>query len=135
MTIFKSKQDAWLIAVVYTSSFICFIASGYVLAQGLSITNIIIAAVTALVGGVFPIWLIVSLKYVVDEKLLKIICGPFKWHIELSAINSVVPSSDLVSSPALSLDRLLINYGFGKTVLVSPKDKKGFIGAIGLNKV
>lgn len=133
MKIFKSKQDAWLIAVLYLSSFICFFASTYVLAEGFSTTNIIIATFTSLVGGIFPIWLIVSLRYLIDEKMLKIICGPFRWSIELSSIKSVEPSSDMASGPALSLDRLLIVYGAGKVVLVSPLDKEGFISALGLN--
>jgi hypothetical protein len=34
------------------------------------------------------------------------------------------------SSPALSLDRLQIDYGAGKSILISPADKEGFIEAI-----
>ncbi|CUS47551.1 MAG: Bacterial PH domain [Idiomarinaceae bacterium HL-53] len=132
MKIFKSKQDVWLIAVLYLSGFICFFGSTYVLFEGISITNIIIATFTSLVGG-FQIWLMVSLRYLIDEKMLKIICGPFRWSIELTSIKSVEPSSDMASGPALSLDRLSIVYGVGKVVLVSPLDKEGFISALGLN--
>ena len=135
MKIFKSKQDTWLIAVLYLSSLICFFASAYVLFEGVSVTNIIIAIFTSLIGGIFPIWLIVSLRYTIDDKMLNITCGPFKWRIELSSIKSVEPSSDMVSSPALSLDRLLIVYGVGKVVLVSPNDKEGFISALGINEI
>jgi hypothetical protein len=135
MKIFKSKQDTWLIAVLYLGSFICFFASAYVLAEGVSTTNIIIAILTSLIGGIFPIWLIVSLRYTIDEKMLNIICGPFSWKIELSSIKSVAPSTDMASSPALSLDRLLIVYGVGNVVLVSPNDKEGFISALGINEI
>ena len=41
----------------------------------------------------------------------------------------------MASSPALSLDRLLIVYGVGKVVLVSPKDKEGFVSALGINEI
>ncbi|MGB3727417.1 MAG: PH domain-containing protein [Glaciecola sp.] len=133
MKVFKSKQDLWLIAIIYLSSLICFCASVYAVAEDFSTVNIIVAALTSIIGGIFPIWLIISLQYRIDKKMLNIICGPFKWHIELSTIKSVEPSTDMVSSPALSLDRLLIVYGNGKVVLVSPKDKEGFISALGIN--
>ena len=135
MRVFKSKQDTWLIAVLYLSRLICFFASAYVLAEGVSATNIIIATLTSLIGGIFPIWLIVSLRYKIDEKMLNITCGPFSWKIELSSIKSVEPSTDMASSPALSLDRLLIVYGVGEVVLVSPNDKEGFISALGINEI
>lgn len=135
MKTFKSKQDAWLVAVIYLSSAICFFTSAYVLAEGVSLTNIIIASFTSLIGGLFPIWLIVSLRYFVDDKMLKIKCGLFSWEIELSSIRSVAPSSDLSSAPALSVDRLLIVYGVDKHVLVSPEDKDSFVSALGVNEL
>jgi hypothetical protein len=135
MKVFNSKQDLWLIAIIYLSSLICFFASAYVIAEGFSTVNIIVAVLTCVIGGIFPIWLIISLQYQVDEKMLNIKCGPFKWKIELSTIKSVEPSTDMISSPALSLDRLLIVYGKGKVVLVSPKDKEGFISALGIHEI
>ena len=135
MKVFKSKQDTWLVAILYVSSLICFLASVYVLAEDFSAVNVIVAVFTSVIGGVFPIWLIMSLQYQVDEKKLNITCGPFRWEIELSTIKSVEPSTDMISSPALSLDRLLIVHGNGKVVLVSPKDKEGFISALGINEI
>ena len=38
-----------------------------------------------------------------------------------------------ISSPALSLDRLEISYGSQKKIMISPKDKTGFLQAIGQN--
>lgn len=134
MKVFKSKQDLWLIAILYLSSLICLLASVYVLAEGFSTVNIIVALLTSVIGGIFPIWLIFSLQYQVDEKMLNIICGPFRWKIKLTTIKSVKPSTDMISSPALSLDRLLIVHGNGKVVLVSPKDKEAFISALGIDE-
>ena len=135
MMSFKSKQDLWLVAILYLSSAICFFSSVYLLTEDVSVANVFIAAFTFLVGCIFPIWLIVSLTYLIDEKMLNIRCGPFRWKIELSSIRSVQPSSDLASGPALSLDRLLIVYGNGRAVLVSPEDKQGFISALGINEI
>ena len=135
MKVFKSKQDTWLITILYLSSLICLLASVYVLTVDFSTVNIIVAVFTSVIGGIFPIWLIMSLQYQVDEKTLNITCGPFRWIIELSTIKSVEPSTDMISSPALSLDRLLIMHGNGKVVLVSPKDKAGFLSALGINEI
>lgn len=135
MQIFKSKQDVWLVSIIYLSSFICLLAGTWVLLYVVSITSIVVAALTILLGGIAPIWLIVSLRYQIDQQYLSIVCGPFKWKIELCAITSVTPCNDMLASPALSLDRLRIVYGAGKAVLVSPQDKKRFIEALGKNEI
>lgn len=61
-----------------------------------------------------------------DQKLI-IKCGIVeKREIEIKDIFSVRKSYSVLSSPALSIDRLEINYK-GGWVLISPKDKKKFI--------
>jgi hypothetical protein len=50
--------------------------------------------------------------------------------IRLDEIESIVPTHDPRSSPALSLDRLRINYrrrGKLRAILISPADKEGFL--------
>jgi hypothetical protein len=53
--------------------------------------------------------------------------GPFRWTIALDDIHAVTPSRDLRSGPALSLDRLRIEYGPGREILISPRDQSGFL--------
>jgi len=48
----------------------------------------------------------------------------------LTEIHSVESSKSVLSSPALSSDRLEIFYGKGKRILISPADREGFIAAI-----
>lgn len=57
-------------------------------------------------------------------------CGPFRTRIALDQVRSVKPSRSLASAPALSLDRLAIAYGRFGTVLISPRNKAGFIAAL-----
>jgi hypothetical protein len=45
-------------------------------------------------------------------------------------ITAITPTSNPLSSPALSLDRLRIDYGKGRSVMISPRDKQGFLGAM-----
>ncbi|MEE9364894.1 MAG: PH domain-containing protein [Cellulophaga sp.] len=46
--------------------------------------------------------------------------------IEISAITKITKTKNLISSPALSLDRLEVFYS-NSTVIISPKDKLEFI--------
>ncbi|MBT8078361.1 MAG: PH domain-containing protein [Gammaproteobacteria bacterium] len=70
-------------------------------------------------------------RYRVDREELQIVCGLFRWTVPLAEISSVVETRNPLSSPALSLDRVRINYGSGRCVMVSPADKAGFYAAIG----
>jgi len=80
--------------------------------------------------GVFPAWFLVDTNYTISNDTLTIKSGPRTWVIPVSSISSVAETRNSRSSPALSLDRLLIEYDNGKFVMISPKDKKGFLAAI-----
>ena len=132
---FKSKKDSWIVGITYFASIICLYGVFHVLSESTSTESLFIAIFLLLVGFIFPIWLLASLRYKVDQKSLKVTCGPFRWNIPLAEIKSVKPSRLTASAPALSLDRLLITYGNGNVILVSPTDKSGFISAIGKSEI
>jgi hypothetical protein len=70
------------------------------------------------------------LYYDISEGLLTIRMGIVRWRIHLDSIQTAVPTRAPWKAPALSLDRIQINYrkGWKKvSVLVSPKDKEGFL--------
>jgi len=50
--------------------------------------------------------------------------------IDIKSISRIAETNDILSAPALSLDRLKIYYGDKKWIMVSPKNKNGFIEAI-----
>lgn len=81
---------------------------------------------------VLPIWILLSTRYIVDSDTLKVRAGPFFWNLPVSDIHSLSPTRSPLSSPALSLDRIQINYGAGKRLIVSPDDRRGFADALGL---
>ena len=83
------------------------------------------------VGIRLPLWLLYTTQYLVEDEVLKIQSGPFKWTIPITSISQVVETTNPRSSPALSLRRLEITYGESKTIMVSPKDREGFLEAIG----
>lgn len=69
-----------------------------------------------------------STYYVIKDGELMIRCGfLYKIKVKIGAIRKISETNMALSAPAASLDRLeIINNKFD-SVLVSPKDKKGFL--------
>ena len=128
---FKSKVDAW-IALLIAAVVLMDIAFIYIFALsggGLAERS---GVFLTLVGVLILLsWLTLRTYYAVVDDTLKVVCGPFRWKIPVADIHSVTPTRSLWSSPALSLDRLRIEYGEGRWIMVSPADQRGFLGAIG----
>jgi hypothetical protein len=127
---FRSKIDAWVIATMVPAMAVSLFAAYSTVASGAG-PGIFGAAMLLVIGVVLPLWILSSTCYLVHDENLLIRSGPFRWNIPLSDIMRVVPTSSALSGPALSLDRLLIEYCAGKTVLVSPRDRAAFMRAIG----
>lgn len=98
-------------------------------------SNYVMAAIIIVAGIGFPLWILVSTRYITDEENLKIISGPFSWVIPIQSIISIQETQSAITSPALSFDRLEITYGEDKAILVSPLDKAGFIEKLGNEKL
>ena len=90
------------------------------------------AGLVVLIAVLVP-WVFASTYYVVDVRELKVVSGPFRWRIPLRDITRVTPTRAWWSSPALSLDRLCIEYGNGKWILVSPVRREEFLSALGIS--
>ena len=126
---FKSKVDTWLIAVFVIVALLSLIVIVPLLVTASGAAYLIALLVVAISMGL-PLWIYRTTVYVIDGESLSIKSGPFSWNISLSDINAVKESRSLLSSPAFSLDRLAIDYGNGRSILVSPLDKAGFIEAL-----
>lgn len=74
--------------------------------------------------------MLATTDYRFRDDSLHIRSGPFNWTIPVSGIRRIERSRSLVSGPALSLDRLLIRYGKHDWILISPKDKEGFLSEL-----
>lgn len=126
---FRSEIGWWVFAVIpAVAAFILIILVPPIRTGEVSIAYLLLILLIAL--GL-PIWLVLNTAYNVDADSLKIRSGPFTWNVSLQDIHSVKSSRALWSAPALSFNRLKIQYGDGKWILVSPKDRKGFLEAIG----
>ena len=124
---FRSAVDTWLLLVFACTTLLVLVVMVPLLASGtILLTALILASAVGL-----PAWLLLSTWYEVGEELLLVRSGPFNWRIRRCEISIVRPSRSVLSSPALSLDRLEIEYGNGRRILVSPADKRSFVEALG----
>jgi len=73
------------------------------------------------------VWMMLATYYTLDDQDLTVRCGPFRWRIALREIGAVSATRDPSSGPALSLDRLRVEYGGGRALLISPRDASGFL--------
>lgn len=128
-TVYGSKIDAWLLAVLVPAMLVAGYAAFRLLATGTAAAWGI-AALIAAIGVGLPLWLLLATHYAFVGPELVVRSGPFTWRVPVAGITDVTPTSDARSSPALSLDRLRIEYGRGRWIMVSPRDKKGFLREI-----
>lgn len=124
--VFRSKVNALIAAIMCGGIAVSLWASFSMLTETAGSARVILGLLLG-VGVVLPVWLLVGTRYVVSNDDLKILSGPFRWIIQLAEIRGLSKSSDLISSPALSLDRLRIDYGDGKSVLISPVNESAFV--------
>jgi hypothetical protein len=120
-TIYRSKVDIWLFAALAA-----LYSAAQTMAAGTT-GSILVAVLVAVVGVGLPLWLLFSTRYTLEATYLLAQSGPFKWVVPLADIKSITPSNNPLSSPALSLDRLRIDYGKGRMLLISPRDKEQFL--------
>jgi len=126
---YRSAVDWWFYVVVFGVAIATIPTMVPLFASGQPV-HVLTAVFILLVACVLPLWLLASTYYRIEASALIVRSGPFRWTVPLDEIRSVRPSRSLWSSPALSLDRIQIDYGRGRSLLVSPRDRDGFLAAI-----
>ncbi|MCK9490157.1 MAG: PH domain-containing protein [Xanthomonadales bacterium] len=124
--VYKSKVDTWLVAVLAIAGCASLFGAAVTVAEGSAIAwalGVFIAGI----GAALPIWLLLSTRYTLQPDRLIVQSGPFKWRVPVADITGVTPTGNPLSSPALSLDRLRIDYGRGASLMISPRDKDRFL--------
>jgi membrane protein YdbS with pleckstrin-like domain len=127
--VFRSKIDLWLVVLIVGIPVLIleFLFEGILPDD--SVADLLATVIVVIVLG-FCLWLYLTTRYTISSDTLGVKCGPFSWVVPLREIYTIEPTRNPASSPALSLDRLLIHYGDGSEIMVSPADKAGFIAAI-----
>ncbi|MBC7525523.1 MAG: PH domain-containing protein [Flavobacterium sp.] len=119
MKIYKSKIDWWLgLVLVYPifKSIISITDGEWIGYLGIVLCFLIIFFISKSTRYIFAEnQLIVKCMFIVNDK------------IEISKIKKIEKTNSLLSSPALSLDRIAIKFNKYDEVYISPKEKQSFI--------
>jgi hypothetical protein len=126
MAWFPSKVDWWIgvllaiAPVVMVASFAITIVAG---TGTLVVSAALLLLVAIYAGLVFP------MRYGIGGGELVIRHGVMRQRCTLEEVVEVRPTRNPLSSPALSLDRLMIKKGegFRNSIMISPADKQGFL--------
>ena len=127
---FPSKVDWWVIAVCLAGPFVSFIVV-LVIARTGTVNDVLITLVLVFATVGFVAWILLSTNYRFKNTALIIRSGPFRWNIPVREIVSVTRTRSPWSSPALSLDRIRIEYGSPRReIIISPRDQAEFFAAL-----
>ena len=126
---YHSKTDLWL-SLVLGLSMLAALVGG--IAASLEHGPLRAAQLGFVLLGVMGllVWVRVSTHYTLEGRNLIVRSGPLHWTIDIDEITGIEKATGLMmarSSPALSLDRLRITYGAGKTLMISPAEKEKFL--------
>lgn len=116
---FQSKKDWWTYPVFLGIIIAVFIP----LFMDKDLTSLYIGVPVA--GLILWIWF--TTYYVIEENSLVVRSAFIHKIIPVYDIQSIRRTYNPLSSPALSLDRIEIQYGHGKTVLISPENRESFL--------
>lgn len=126
---FQSKVDGWIASLIVLA--VAASASAiWAVARGGTVQGATAVLLIGLPGIVLPMWVRTRTRYPLTDDALLVSSGPFHWRVLLRDIRTIEPSRSGLSAPALSLDRVRIDDGAGRSVLISPKERKRFVEAL-----
>jgi hypothetical protein len=127
VTVYPSRID-WWIPVVLTIPPLLDLGIGIFLLSISKQLGLVVIAVGVVIGALITA-LVFPCRYTVTDTEVLIRCGLIRQRIPIRDIVGVSPSSNPLSAPALSLQRVRIDLAQGYR-LVSPADREGFIREI-----
>ena len=128
---FESKRDLWIVMLMRVMpAFALAIIGSIWYGQRGDWRGPLAGAVIVLFAELFLFeWILRSTYYEIEGDTLFVRSSFITWRVPIREIRSVTPTRSPMSSPALSLDRLRIEYG-QKSILVSPADRERFIAML-----
>jgi len=128
---FESKRDLWIVLLmrVMPAFALAVIGSVWYRQHGDWRGPAAGAVVLIIVELFFVEYILRSTYYEIDGDTLFVHSSFITWRVPIREIRSVTPTRNPSSSPALSLDRLRIEYGH-KVILISPADRERFMAAL-----
>jgi hypothetical protein len=125
---FESKRDPWLLWTIRILPFAVLAIVGFADYQKHANLRGPLGGLVAIVVMELLVMepIMRSTYYAIEGDTLLIRSGFIRWRVPIREIRSIQPTRSLLSSPALSLDRLRIDYG-RTPIMISPEEKQRFI--------
>jgi hypothetical protein len=125
---YRSKVDWWLALILCVAPIVSVAVCILLIMEGESSQVPFAAGSLALVAGLY-FGLVIPMRYGLDDTFLHIRFGVFRKRIPLFSVLQVYPTRNPLSSPALSLDRLHVQFGEGMldAVMISPANRELFL--------
>ena len=127
---FSSKVDGWIVATALGAGGACLATAGPMAWSSASAAEAAVLGSVVLLTLGLPVWLLLDTRYTITADEMQVRSGPFRWQIKLSEVRQISPSRSWLSSPALSLDRVRVQFGAARSVLVSPREKQQFVDCL-----
>ena len=119
---FQSKKDIWLAVLIWGVIILMFFMM-------ITEQNIVVYIV-GILNNALLLWLWFGTNYKIDDEDLIVRSGPFKSTIDIKSIKKLRATKTLLAGPALSIDRIEIQYKRYDSVIISPKEKNKFIESL-----
>ena len=129
---YRSKKDTWLVVVIATSVILTLLAGATLILFGEAIWQRVLGIVI-MIASLIPVLLTTPVSYTIDGSSLHIRAGYKHWTIPLQNVIAVRPSRDWIASPALSMNRLEIEYKDwegNSFIFVSPEKADHFLNEL-----
>jgi len=133
---YPSKVDAWVFVLIVVVVGAMFVGMGISVAKEGWLRVLQGAFVVFGVIGLL-VWILIGTSYTLEGRELVVRSGPFTWRIGIDQITSIEKATLFArtrSSPALSMDRLVVSYGNGKRLIISPAEKEKFLADLRARK-
>jgi hypothetical protein len=122
---YRSKVDWWIALLLGIAPVAAILSGASLVTEGRPLWGLCAVAFVAVIylGLIFP------MRYGLDRSHLTVRSGLFRRRIPLQDIVEVRRTHNPLSSPALSLDRLHVQFGSRawKFVMISPADRDRFL--------
>ena len=117
---YSSKVSYGLLTIVFVVFFSPLILN--LVNDGINMNLIVIGLFLILIFGLIT-HMFFNTVYTIEENKINIKCGFFTYKpVTISDIKEITKSSNIISSPAASFDRIEIKYGKFEELIISPKN-------------
>ncbi|WP_026673735.1 PH domain-containing protein [Alkalihalobacterium bogoriense] len=118
---FPSKKDAWMTVLIWVY-ILAFVFPPIFVAE-ITIWGMLIPVICAIFLG----WIWFQTGYTIEAETLFIKCGPIKSLVKITDIEQIRLTKNPFTAPALSMEKIEIQYSPYRTVQISPINQQEFI--------